>query len=501
MSSTAAAHDTARATPSRWTALAVLCAGMLMIILDGTIVSVALPAIEADLGFTPAGLAWTVNAYLVPLGGLLLLAGRLGDLYGRRRMLLTGLTLFVLASLLCGLATNAAMLVAARFVQGVAAAMASAVVLGMVVALFPERVERAKAMGVYAFVGAAGASIGLVLGGVLTATVGWRWIFLVNIPIGVAAVLLSLWAVAADRPQERAARPDVLGGALVTAGLVLGVFTIVTTSEPPLRIGVGAVAVALLVLFVVRQQRAAEPLVRLSIFRSRAVSGGNVVQLLTVAGMLGFQFVMALYLQQALSYSPAATGFAVLPISVGIALVSLTLSGRLIARAGARRVLLVGELLLVVGPAAARTGAGRALRRRRPAVGAAAGRRRRPGAPGRHDGHHVRRHARGLRARLRPRQHQPAGRRCAGRRGAGGGGSRPHRRGRRSRFDRAGRADQRLPPGIPCERRTRGRGDPADADGSAPRPGVTGVLVPLGASRTYRRKQAALTVSSDRYGG
>jgi MFS family permease len=155
--------------------------------------------------------------------------------------------------------------------------------------------------------------------------------------------------VAADRPRERAARPDVLGGVLVTAGLVLGVFTIVTTSEPPLRIGVGVLAVALLVLFVVRQQRAVEPLVRLSIFRSRAVSGGNVVQLLTVAGMLGFQFVMALYLQQALSYSPAATGLAILPISAGIALVSLTLSGRLIARAGARRVLLVGELLLVAG--------------------------------------------------------------------------------------------------------------------------------------------------------
>jgi EmrB/QacA subfamily drug resistance transporter len=348
MSPTPLVQDT-RTTPSRWAALAVLCAGMLMIILDGTIVSVALPAIESDLGFTPTGLAWTVNAYLVPLGGLLLLAGRLGDLYGRRRMLLAGLTLFVLASLLCGLATNAAMLVVARFVQGVAAAMASAVVLGMVVALFPERVERAKAMGVYAFVGAAGASIGLVLGGVLTATVGWRWIFLVNIPIGIAAVLLSPWAVAADRPQERTARPDALGGALVTAGLVLGVFTIVTTSEAPLRLGAGVLAVALLVAFVVRQRHAAEPLVRLSIFRSRAVSGGNVVQLLTIAGMLGFQFLAALYLQQALGYSPAATGFAVLPISVVIALVSLTLSGRLIGRAGPRPVLLAGEVLLVVG--------------------------------------------------------------------------------------------------------------------------------------------------------
>jgi EmrB/QacA subfamily drug resistance transporter len=338
-----------RSAPSRWLALAVLCGGMLMIILDGTITSVALPVLQAELGFTTAGLAWTVNAYLVPLGGLLLLAGRLGDLYGRRRMLLSGLTLFVSASLLCGLAIDAGMLIAARFVQGVGAAMASAVVLGMVVALFPEPGERARAMGVYAFVGAAGASIGTLLGGVLTDSVGWRWIFLVNVPIGVAAVLLALRYVAADRPADRTAQPDVLGGLLITAGLVLGVFTIVDTSAPTARLGMGAVAVALLVGFVVRQQRAAEPLVRLRIFRSRAVSGGNGAQLLMVAGMLGFQFTAALYLQQALGYSPAQTGFALLPITLAIALVSLTASGRLIARSGARTVLLAGEVMLVAG--------------------------------------------------------------------------------------------------------------------------------------------------------
>jgi EmrB/QacA subfamily drug resistance transporter len=339
----------ARTTPSRWLALAVLCGGMLMIILDGTIVSVALPALQADLGFTPAGLAWTVNAYLVPLGGLLLLAGRLGDLYGRRRMLLAGLTLFVLASLLCGLATSAEMLVAARFGQGVAAAMASAVVLGMIVALFPEPGERARAMGVYAFVGAAGASIGMLLGGVLTESVGWRWIFLVNVPIGVAAVLLTLWVVEGDRPVARTARPDVLGGLLVTAGLVLAVFTIVDTSAPAVRLASAAVAVALLAGFVARQRRAAEPLVRLRIFRSRAVSGGNAAQLLMVAGMLGFQFTAALYLQQALGYAPAQTGFALLPIPLTIALVSLVAAGRLIARSGAPSVLLAGEVLLVAG--------------------------------------------------------------------------------------------------------------------------------------------------------
>jgi EmrB/QacA subfamily drug resistance transporter len=322
---------------------------MLMIILDGTIVSVALPALQADLGFTPAGLAWTVNAYLVPLGGLLLLAGRLGDLYGRRRMLLAGLTLFVLASLLCGLAGTAGMLVVARFVQGVAAAMASAVVLGMIVTLFPEPGERARAMGVYAFVGAAGASIGTLLGGVLTDTVGWRWIFLVNVPIGVAAVLLALRYVAADGPSDRTARPDVAGGVLVTAGLVLAVLAIVDTAAAPVRLAEAAAALALLAAFVVRQRRAAEPLVRLGIFGSRAVSGGNAVQLLTIAGMMGFQFTVALFLQEALGYTPSETGFAMLPVPAAIAIVSLVLSGPLIARAGARTVLLVGEVLLVAG--------------------------------------------------------------------------------------------------------------------------------------------------------
>ena len=338
-----------RARPSRWIALSVLCLSMLMIILDGTIVSVALPALRSDLGFTAESLAWTVNAYLVPLGGLLLLAGRLGDLLGRRRTLLVGLVLFVLASLLCGFAVNAPMLVAARFAQGVAAALASAVVLGMIVPLFPEAGDRARAMGVYAFVGAAGASTGLLLGGALTASVGWRWIFLVNVPIGVAAVLLTLWAVAADGPRVRQGRPDVLGGVLVTAGLVLAVFTIVDTSAWPVRLGLGAAAAALLAAFVVRQRTAAEPLMRLEIFRSRAVSGGNLAQALVVAGMLGFQFVVALYLQEGLGYGPAGTGLAMVPVALVIAAVSLTVAGRVIARFGAWPVLLAGQLLLPAG--------------------------------------------------------------------------------------------------------------------------------------------------------
>lgn len=336
-----------RAQASPRAALAVLSLGMLMIILDGTIVSVALPAIRTDLGVTPVGLAWTVNAYLVPLGGLLLLAGRLGDLYGRRRMLLAGLSLFALASLACGLASGPALLIGARFVQGVGAAMGSAVILGMIVGLFPDARERARAMGVYAFVGAAGASLGLLLGGVLTETVGWRWIFLVNVPVGIVAVLLVLRTIARDGTRDRTVHPDVLGGVLVTLGLMVGVYAIVESSGP--RLALATAAVALLLAFVVRQRHATQPLVPLGVFRSRSVSTGNVVQLLIVAGMLGFQFVAALYLQQVLGYGAAATGFAMVPIPVVIAAVSLLVAGRVIGRVGPRPVLLAGEILLVAG--------------------------------------------------------------------------------------------------------------------------------------------------------
>lgn len=336
-------------TRSRWFALAVLCGGMLMIILDGTIVSTALPAIQSDLGFSPEGLAWTVNAYLVPLGGLLLLAGRISDLVGRRRMLVAGLALFVVASLLCGLAVGPEMLIGARFLQGVAAAMASSVVLGMIVELFPEPAERGKAMGAYAFVGAAGASIGTLLGGVLTDAVGWPWIFFVNVPIGLVVVVLALRTLPADGARTGTARADVLGGVLVTAGLVLLVFTIVATAGPLVRVLAGVAAGTLLVAFVLRQRVITDPLVNLRIFASRAVSGGNIAQLLVVAGMMGFQFTVALYMQHSLGYTATQAGLGLLPVPVVIAAVSLTAAGRLIGRFGARAVLVAGESVLVVG--------------------------------------------------------------------------------------------------------------------------------------------------------
>jgi MFS family permease len=207
---------------SRWIALVVLCVGFLMIILDQTIVNVALPSLQSDLGFSQSSLAWVVNAYLIAFGGLLLLAGRLGDLIGRRRIFMIGLAVFVAASALCGLAQSQSVLVGARFVQGIGGALTSAVILGMIVTMFPEPRDRAKAIGVYSFVAAAGASIGLLLGGVITEAINWHWIFFVNLPIGVATAVLALRLVDRDVGIGLAKGADVLGAGLLVGALGLG---------------------------------------------------------------------------------------------------------------------------------------------------------------------------------------------------------------------------------------------------------------------------------------
>ncbi|MFC5663499.1 MFS transporter [Kitasatospora misakiensis] len=338
-------------TRSRALALAVLCAGMLMIVLDGSIVTVALPAIQRDLGFTSADLTWTVNAYLIAFGGLLLLAGRLGDLVGRRKVFVAGLLLFTAASLLCALATDQGMLIAARFLQGVGGALASSVSLGMIVTLFPEPGERGRAIGAFSFVGAAGASIGQVLGGILTEALDWHWIFLINLPLGLAAALLALRVLAPDRGPGLRAGADALGAVLITAALMLGIFTIVGTAEhgwtSARTLGLGALALVLLAGFLARQARAATPLLPLRMFRSRAVSVANGVQVLVISGMFGFQILVALYLQNVRGYGAAATGLAMLPAALAIGAVSLLLSARLSARFGERAVLLAGLALLV----------------------------------------------------------------------------------------------------------------------------------------------------------
>jgi EmrB/QacA subfamily drug resistance transporter len=319
---------------SRGLALAVLCAASLMVVLDSSIVAVALPAIQADLGFTPAGLAWVVTAYLVAFGGLLLLSGRLGDLLGRRRVFLGGLGLFTAASLAAGLADDAGVLVVSRF----------AVVLGMIVTMYPEPRARTKAIGVYSFTQAAGASIGLIAGGALTQALSWHWTFYVNLPIGAVALVLAVRVVEPDRGTGLRAGLDALGAVLVTAAVMLGVYGITDHNW----IALGA-AVALLAGFVVRQAKARTPLLPLRLFRIRAVTGANLVMVLMVAGMLGFQFVTALYLQQVLGLDALRTGVAFLPVPVVIAVASLGFAGKLAERFGPRVALLSGLGLVIVG--------------------------------------------------------------------------------------------------------------------------------------------------------
>jgi EmrB/QacA subfamily drug resistance transporter len=337
---------------SRWLALVVLCAGMLMIVLDGTIVNVALPSIRSDLGFTQSSLAWVVNAYLIAFGGVLLLAGRLGDLVGPRRVFLAGLAVFTAASLLCGLSIGREMLVAARFIQGVGGAMTSAVILGMVVTMFSEPRERARAIGIYSFVAAAGASIGLLAGGFLTQALNWHWIFLVNVPIGIATAFFALRLLASERGIGLGKGADVVGALLVTAALLLGVYTIIRTTDfgwgSAHTIGFGAASIASLTAFVVRESRTANPLISFRIFKSRNVSAANVVLLLIFAALFGMFFLGGLYFQRVRGYDPLSIGLAFLPFSLAIAILSFA-SAPLITRFGARAVLLPSLVLMGMG--------------------------------------------------------------------------------------------------------------------------------------------------------
>ncbi|OXM50475.1 MFS transporter [Amycolatopsis alba] len=338
-----------RPVRSRQLALVVLCLASLMVVLDGTIVVVALPSIQADLGFTPANLAWIVNAYLVPFGGLLLFSGRLGDLIGRRRVFLIGLSVFTVASLLCGMAGDQGMLIAFRCLQGIGGALTTSVVLGMIVTLFPGQPEQGKALGLFGFVQAGGASLGMILGGVLTQGLGWHWTMLVNVPIGIVVVLATFAIIERDSGAGLRAGVDVLGAVLVTAGAMLLVYVIVDTGAPVRRWSLLALAVLLLAGFVLRQQKAPIPLLPLGLFRSRPVTGGNIVMILMVAGMMGFQFLTALYLQQVLELDALTTGFAFLPTPVTNAVVALWLGPRLIGRLGTRPVLAGGLLVAAAG--------------------------------------------------------------------------------------------------------------------------------------------------------
>ena len=340
-------------TRARWLALLVLCLGDLMIVLDVTIVGVALPSIREDLGFSEESLAWVVNAYLITFGGFLLLGGRLGDIFGHRSLFLGGIALFTLASAACGLATSQELLIGARAVQGLGAAVVSAVALSLMMTLFTEPAERAKAMGIFGFVASGGGSLGVLLGGVLTDVLNWHWIFLVNLPVGIAVVVLTILLIPSQRVASAAHRLDVAGAVTVTVSLMVAVYAIVNGNEvgwlTARTLGLLAAAGALLAVFLLIESRVVSPLVPLRLFRLRNVAVANVVGVLWAGAMFAWFFLSALYLQLVLGYSPLAVGFAFLPGNLVMGALSIGLSARLVLRFGIRPPLAVGLTLAAVG--------------------------------------------------------------------------------------------------------------------------------------------------------
>jgi EmrB/QacA subfamily drug resistance transporter len=338
---------------TRWLALYVLCLGDLMIVLDVSIVGVALPSIREDLGFSETSLAWVVNAYLLTFGGFLLLGGRLGDLFGHRRLFVIGTALFTAASLACGLATSSAILVGARAVQGLGAAVVSAVALSLMMTLFTEPGERAKAMGIFGFVASGGGSMGVILGGILTDVLNWHWIFLVNVPVGVLVVVLTLKLVPGARVAGAEGRLDIAGAVTVTAALMLAVYAIVNGNQEgwtsAQTLGLLGASGVLLAVFLAIESRVPSPLMPLGLFRLRNVAVSNVVGVLWAAAMFAWFFLSALYLQLVLGYSPLQVGLAFLPGNLIMGILSVGLSAKLVMRFGFRPPLAVGLLTAAVG--------------------------------------------------------------------------------------------------------------------------------------------------------
>jgi EmrB/QacA subfamily drug resistance transporter len=337
----------------RWWALYVLCSGVLMIVLDTTIVNVALPSIREDLRFTETSLVWVVNAYMLTFGGFLLLGGRLGDLFGSRRLFLLGLAFFSLASLGCGLATSQTALIAARAFQGLGGAVVTAVALSLIMSLFTEATERAKAMGIYGFVCSAGGSIGVLLGGFLTTALNWHWIFLVNLPIGLLVYLASARLLPPDQPREHAARLDIGGAVTVTLSTMLAVYAVVNGHQlgwtSPVTLVLLGSALALFAIFLVIEARVREPLMPLGLFRLRNVATANAAAVLWAASMFAWFFISALYLQLVLGYSAMQVGLSFLPANLIMAAFSLGLSAKIVMRFGWRAPLALGLLLAAAG--------------------------------------------------------------------------------------------------------------------------------------------------------
>jgi EmrB/QacA subfamily drug resistance transporter len=339
---------TARA---RWWALLILCLGALMNVLDTTIVNVALPSIRVDLGFNESALVWVVNAYMLTFSGFLLLGGRLGDLYGYRRLFLIGIAIFTIASLTCGVASSQLMLIAARAVQGIGGAIVNAVALSLIVNLFPENNERARAMGFFGFVAAGGGAIGVFLGGVLTGAFNWHWVFLVNVPIGIVVFVACLMLLPASRGPQ--AKLDIFGAILITAALVLAVYAIVGGNAAGwltlTTLGTLAAAIVLFALFIILERRIREPLVPLDLFRRKTVLLTSVIGILWSAAMFTWFFLSALYMQLVLGYTPFLVGLAFLPGNIIMAAFSVSLSAKVIDRFGTKGPLAIGMALVALG--------------------------------------------------------------------------------------------------------------------------------------------------------
>ncbi|MGZ6586671.1 MAG: DHA2 family efflux MFS transporter permease subunit, partial [Solirubrobacteraceae bacterium] len=330
----------------RWLALAVVCMGQLMMVLDGTIVNVALPSMQRDLGFSQANLAWVLDAYMIAFGSFLLLAGRLGDLLGRKRMFLTGVVMFTLASVACGLAGDQVVLVVARFVQGLGGAVASAAVLALLVTDFPRPSERAIAMSVYTFILAGGGSLGLLAGGVLTQSIDWHWIFFINVPIGIVTFALGSVLINETERLGLGHRLDVAGAVLVTAALMLGVYAIVKATDygwlSAHTLAFGAAAMGLLAVFVAVESRLSEPMFPLRILRVRGLAGSSVVRGFVGTGMYSTFLLGVLYLQHVHGCGALQTGLAFLPLTLIIGLFSLGVTARMMRQFGTRRIVLAG---------------------------------------------------------------------------------------------------------------------------------------------------------------
>ena len=337
---------------NRWLVLVIVCLAQFMVILDATIVNVALPSIQSDLGFTPSTLQWVINGYTLVFGGFLLLGGRAGDLLGRRKVFVAGVIVFTTASLLNGLATSSEWLVASRALQGLGGALVSPAALSIITTTFAEGADRTKALGVWSAIAAGGGAFGLLLGGILTEQLSWEWIFFVNVPIGIATLALALRYVPESRALQRQATADVPGAVSVTAGLIVLVFAIVKATDYGWgswkTLALGAIAVALLAAFVYIEKHSPAPLIRLGIFRSRSIVGANLVMLVVAGGLFSFFFFATLYLQEILGYSPLEAGLAFLPVTAGI-MIGAGLAQQLVKRIGVRAVSVLGMAIAATG--------------------------------------------------------------------------------------------------------------------------------------------------------